>query len=736
MNDSRRYDPRQDACDELAERLATDDGLRLARLMQGVEGLIAAAEPVASGDGSDDPKTAPQPISIWRPRRDPDTDQWIFERPEPHPLGDHYAARRTFALDKDPGTLRICFFGESAAAGYLYAPHLTPAQVLETRLRQLVGHDRVEVIDLARTNERLDSWVRTVEASRPLAADAWVFFTGNNWNLLETPELSPWAPRLRDRQLYASALRRGGFEGPVELARRRLARRVDMAFDHLARLAAEDETQVVLVVPEVDLGSWEVAQPVPWLPGGGARRWHELLDEALRHLPWADTTEVPDTDGLDTAEHCARSMQVLEGGEHPTAHRLLARVHRARGHLDAARQASEDAVEHAAYPRVAMLDSPRAGESVKNLLRRVATRHQFTTVDLPWVFAAEGSTLPSSDPRDVDPPGGEPHFVDYCHLSAHGMDVAMGAAAQAVLDALDQEIQIDPGTCPKLGVDPAVEALASVGAALHGAHRHLGLDGIAGNPSTPFRAWLERALDRSPAIVDTLVDLLAARVAAVPAVLTEAQQRQLASRHRLLLQHGWRWEHLDAPLLRTLFELLEPVVPDTCQDLRQRLLTHHGVGPKPRDLSRAPYLWQPLDRAYPEVMPETEASRRATVRALWPRTGFCLVADGTCPVLLDLVLRLPSIEGWPEERAGDVGLSIDGVPWVHLRVEGTWTRHRVRIPAHLLANVLHRLTLQWPPLPDAGDDALATAVDRLELGREADLFPVFGEVASCVAQAP
>jgi hypothetical protein len=42
--------------------------------------------------------------------------------------------------------------GESVARGYLYDPQFTPAMALEAILQAQLGHNAVEVIDLARTD--------------------------------------------------------------------------------------------------------------------------------------------------------------------------------------------------------------------------------------------------------------------------------------------------------------------------------------------------------------------------------------------------------------------------------------------------------------------------------------------------------------------------------------------------------------------------------------------------------
>lgn len=60
----------------------------------------------------------------------------------------------------------------------------------------------------------------------------------------------------------------------------------------------------------------------------------------------------------------------------------------------------------------------------------------------------------------------------------------------------------------------------------------------------------------------------------------------------------------------------------------------------------------------------------------------------------------------------------------------SWSRTRLTVPAHLLRGGLDRLEIRWPELPPVGTEALEGARRRLELGIEADLHPVFGEVAS------
>src|SRR5436853_275217 len=267
--------------DALAELLATPEGLRTARLLQaaGLLGAPSAPQPRTS-------PRFPEPISLW-PHQEINGET-AFVRPDPLPLGDHHAVTPVLRPKKSLLPLRVAFFGESVAAGYLYAPHLTPAQVLEAQLRAAGGADNFEVIDLARTNETLPSLAATVRASLQINPDVLVLFAGNNWNLLETPEVSPYVPSVTARQRYGQALREEGIAGPVGLAVERLRQAAEAAFGDIAELAWAVHIPVVVVIPEVNLLDWETRQPPVWLHGDGTARWHALYAEAAAKLDGGD----------------------------------------------------------------------------------------------------------------------------------------------------------------------------------------------------------------------------------------------------------------------------------------------------------------------------------------------------------------------------------------------------------------------------------------------------------------
>jgi hypothetical protein len=291
---------------------------------------------------------------------------------------------------------------------------------------------------------------------------------------------------------------------------------------------------------------------------------------------------------------------------------------------------------------------------------------------------------------------------------------------------------------PTPAISPEAEATARLGAAVHTAHRLLTV-----GPKRPIlEHWCQAALDASPGIEEAMLDLIEARCAPCPAVLTAAQQRNLASPYRLLLQHGWRWDHLDAELIEALQAVLERRGRPTGERITRLLLEHHEIsdqgeeGQEGTDLTEAPFLWEPLERFYPEVMRFADLSERATFRSPWPESSFCLVCNAERAerdVEVEPTLRLPAaLPG--ASRRGRVRIAVNGEEVGGMDATERWSRSSLLVPRSSLKPGLNRLSLRWPPPETDGGAALQAAVERLELGIAADLHPVFGEVFSLIAR--
>jgi hypothetical protein len=651
----------------------------------------------------------PEPISIWEPR---EVDgEWVFVRPDPLALGDHFAAVKELRPKKTELPLRVAFFGESVAAGYLYAPHLTPARVLESQLRVAGGEPNFEVIDLARTNETLASLAETVRTSLQINPDVLVIFVGNNWNLLETPEVSPYAPAVTARREYAAALQADGIAGPIRLAAERLRERAETVLDRVALIARAVQIPVVLVLPEVSLADWETRQPPVWLPGDGNARWHGLYEEAIGALKRRD---------FSAASDAARAMLELDGGACASTWRLLAWIEEGLGNPEEARQAALAEVDSANYATLAFLGAPQATTASREIMRSAALRHGFAAVDLRQVFREHtGEKLP-----------GRRLFLDYCHLTSEGIHIAMAAVAAEVLNCsgmLEKDVDwrtLLPGL-PAPVLSPEAEATARFGAAIHTAHRLLPV----GSKGPFLEHWVAAALEASPGVESAMLDFAEARCAPGPAVLTAALRRNFASPYRLLLQHGWRWDFLDADLLEAIQTVLEQRGRPVREGIARLLLQYHAIREGGKDLTEQPYPWEPLERFFPEVMRFEDLGERATFRSPWPSSSFCLICDAEKDVQIEPTLRLPAVLG---SRAGRVAIEINGVEIGGMDATDGWRRDTLRIGRERLRPGLNRLTLRWPAPQEDGAAVLQSAIKRLRQGIAADLHPVFGEVFSLI----
>lgn len=640
------------------------------------------------------------PISIWQP--DFEGEELIFVRPPILPLGDHYADRSSFLKHKKPGTTRICFFGESVATGYLYAPLVSPAKLLEYFLTAACADAPFEIIDLARTNETLEGLIATVESAAQLQPDILVIFVGNNWTMLETPELSPYFPEVEARLSFAQILRKDGMNTLIQEANWRIIQKATTVFDRIATLAKELGSKVILITPEVNLADWENRQACPWLPGNGTAQWYEHFEKAKKALLKSD---------WPLAIQHAWAMEELDASLCPTTYRLLYHAFLGQGKDHLARQAAQAEVDSNRYVGLCFLGAPQINSGFRILQQKIADQHQFARIDLPEIFEQyTGTCLP-----------GRRMFLDYCHLTLEGMQVAMAATAMEVIRLLNKPTKhLDwPSlltNTPVYSASPEADATAKFGAAIHSAHRLLNID----DSSEILQYWCRAALAASPGIQEAMLAFYSSRMKPVPAVLTKTQHQNFHSPYALMMQHGLKYNYIDAPLLQVIEQLLE--VPAAMIQSFENTDTN---------LIHPPYcLWAPVERFYPAAMQVKHLPGQAFFRAVWPESSFTFLQVEKMALQVEITLRLPTIPGWEEKRRDKVLVKIDETPIAKVWVNEKWTKVVLAIESIPSSSCLKRLSLVWPPLPPSGNEAIEGCLSRLELGQFADLHPVFGEVFS------
>jgi len=661
------------------------------------------------------------PIGIWTPRRV--RGELVFVRPPVGRLGDDWCPRRTLRPKRRRGVRRICLIGESAATGYFYAPHVTPATVLEAQLATVCGPGRYEVIDLARVDMQAfsgpHSLIRVAVAALQLAPDMLVIFAGNNW----FSSVAPFPSTDRGHfQVMAAAYREAGAPGLMRLCVEHARSYYPGVLENLAYVARTAAIPVIVVIPEVNQADWQRAAPAAWLPGARTARWYELYERGLTCASAADH---------ERAARIAAQMIELDGGTCSTSHRLRANALVALGRTEEARECCLAEIDSGNW--VPGLEVPGTGRVVREILRRGVEKHGLTCVDLPKVFAEHGRGLP-----------GRALFLDYCHLTPDGMRLSMAAVAAAVVRQPDafgrgaREWRARVARLPDPRVSPARDATAKLTTALYALQWERRIDGES--PLPDF--WLDAALAAGDDIRETMVQYVATRMAPpMVAGLSLSERRlfgpsnrrddgthQLAGEGRRL-RRAW----LNPAAIDAICGALE-----RAGDLRHRrlvtsaLLDRHAICGDDVDLVEPFYHWTADSSAPGYQSDRTSYSARSLYRAFSPVSHFALVSDGGRPLTLDMTVRLPRIER-PRTNE-EVAIEVNRVRAGTLRAGSRWTRTTVRVKRGHLKAGINRVSILWPRIRPEGDAAMKAILGRLERGIPTDLHPVFGEVASLLVR--
>jgi hypothetical protein len=651
----------------LSEAFASEDG---ALLLGRLQALSLAARPLEPTP----PRARGGGIGVWEPRRAKGRGRELVRSPA-------RASEWRFWADVErigpKRKRRVVLLGESVARGYLYDPALTPAGVLASMM------PRREVVDLARTDLTMMELGGLLDGLPALEPDAIVLFAGNNWHNLgfELADVARLAAAVRERGFTGS--RRVFLDGMVLPRARAL-------LDALAATARDLRARVVVVVPEFNLRDWRSEPSVlaPVMPGEDNVVWLAAHARGQEAMGRGD---------LEAAAAAAGAMIDLDEGTSSSSQELLAAVLIARGRTEEAR-ARLEAARDAAFGLLAP-HSPRCPAEVQDVLRDKSAEHGFALVDLPRVFArAQKGQLPD---RRL--------FLDYCHLTRAGMQLAMGEVAACLRR---------PGS-PRASVAgpvlrPEDEAAAHFLAAIHNAHY--------GQAAEVLRHHCARALALAPAFADVMRAYVDSHLG--------PGERWMSASFDVLSAHPAIGRYLsvsDPRLMEKLadFALIEAMVASLEEaGVPARAAAARAMADA--DRSGAIDLLQPSRRAttFRERGSHALGGERAYMQAFTPTSVFFLTRPRAGPVSFRLTCRLPG-------GGGEVTAAIEGEPGVRLAVEEHWQTFEFDLRA---PEGLSRITLEWPVRPPP-PDSLERAARRLERGAYPDVFPWFGEVHAFQARS-
>ena len=651
----------------LSEAFASEDGaLLLARLQAlSLAARLPARAPSPATDGR---------IGVWEPRRAKGRGLELVRSPARASEWRFWADVERIAPKRKR---RVVLLGESVARGYLYDPALTPAGVLASMMRSR------EVVDLARTDLTMMELGGLLDGLHALEPDAIVLFAGNNWHNLGF--------ELTDVARLAAAVRERGFAGTRRVFLDEMVLpRARALLDALAATARDLGAKVVVVVPEFNLRDWRNEPTVlaPVLPREDNVVWLAAHARGREAMARGD---------LEAAAAAAGAMIDLDEGTSSSSQELLAAVLIARGRSQEAR-ARLEAARDAAFGLLAP-HSPRCPAEVQDALRGKSAEHGFALVDLPRVFErAQDGELPD---RRL--------FLDYCHLTRAGIDLAMGEVAARLRRSGAAGASVAGGPALR----PEDEAAAHFLAAIHNAHY--------GQTAEVLRHHCGRALALAPAFAEVMRAYVASHLS--------PGERWMSASFDVLSAHPAIGRYLsvsDPRLMEKLadFALIEAMVASLeeagvpARASAARAMAD-GDGPGAIDLLR------PSRRAttFRERGAHALGGERAYMQAYAPTSVFFLTRPRAGPVSFRLTCRLPG-------GRGEVTAGIEGGADIRLGVEEHWKTFEFDLRA---PKGLSRVTLDWPVRPPPSD-SLERAARRLERGAYPDVFPWFGEVHAFTAE--
>jgi hypothetical protein len=395
----------------------------------------------------------------------------------------------------------------------------------------------------------------------------------------------------------------------------------------------------------------------------------------------------------------------LDAGTAASGWTILADCARDIGDLDGARRYLEQARDSHMWNNTPQ--TPRVLSVVQQALRECASPGRIGIVDLPRCFS-------TWDSRQL--PGGR-LFLDYCHLTAEGIRVAMAATALEIanLFCVERVIPDLPTLVETVAApSPRLEAEAHFAAAIHCAHW--------GQKSPMVSSRCRRAARLSLEVAQAMWEYLELQTRQAPTWSCAATERLSAlaspALRRYILTYG-QAKLFDPVLLPAIAEALEETGRPALAFLDQLRRNERGLTEHPCDLLAPYYRPSFADRdwlGWPTCF----------CRAYSPKSRYPWVASAPGEVGFELTCRRTN-------GSGECRLWINGSCVTHFSLAPEWTTLQFRIPAGLVHAGVNWLEIQWPSeLVDCEKEVELIALDH-EHGRPIPLLPVFADIFSLTA---
>ncbi|WP_281322342.1 SGNH/GDSL hydrolase family protein [Flavobacterium aestivum] len=585
---------------------------------------------------------------------------------------------------------RIVLLGESVTRGFLLDPEYTPAIVLDQLLNSNKEQFGYEIIDLAETNLGMEGIKERYTECMALEPDMVVFLAGNNWR--EDLLVSIGNSQEKQTALQELTQTGDGIAIAKPLIEDYFANIVDDFLAYVGSVANKNKVPVLFAIPEfnlLDCRSTPGERVVSELPYEKLKNWIEAKESAEENLASGD---------IQTCMALAKKMVEIDPS-HPYGFELLADCSIKNEEYKEARHYLEMARDTALFCRTN--SKPRTFKIVQETILVKAASYGIDVVDLPAIFKAHlGGKVPG---RDL--------FLDYCHFSVAGIQVAMDAVYKKVLREFNdtRETHKDVKT-----IIPSNEVLAlgHLFAAIHNAHWGQSYDILLYHCS--------EALSKSKDIAKTMVyycDMISRGAANNVCKSLEKilEDNTKLDRYVHALVPARNMKNMELELVDAMTAVLKSNGVDITNYLLKIRLDDHNIKNRRINLLQNYY--------YATSYDEYQGQKTAFLQARDNKSDFFVVADAKTKAQLSISLRIPGVIN---ENNDVATLYVNDREVEALSVGNKWQTHNIEIPVDFLKNGMNVFKIKWPIVATnrelQGKDSSTTILDAA--------FRVFGEISN------
>lgn len=630
-------------------------------------------------------------VGIWK-RRDDNQLEYVINE-EKAKEWNYWS--KTATIPEKSNRKRVLLLGESVARGYFYDPEYNPSK----ELNHLLNHhseEAFEVIDLARTDLNYEMLTKLIHQSTLLEPDAVVIFAGNNWDAN-----CFWESNCLE---IVKVIENQGIEGLFQYFNRLLMNRVEKIGELIHKLYSSQGVPVILVIPEFNIHDWkDPSMSAPWLSQEDNRVWLEEMRSAKRYMENHNDMEairvLEKVIKMDSSL-CIQSLNLLAQAYHNT------------NQYDKEEQClirAKDAT--IIYPKIS---TPRTVSVVQETLKDCANKYNnIFAVDLRAVFRKASS----------DHKIGREYFMDYCHLTAQGVKLAMSGVSRYIVEYFEQGAKLSmeiPTHMDSMLIDHFPQGEAHFLAAIHNAHW--------GQDKDIIKYHLEKSLSIYPDIEDIMLSFIEFQ----NRNLTVWMSKQTHNYISKISEQGQRYltDNRGLCLDKKLMDCIQDVLGHK-QDLKDYIQTmrNKAYSMKNRELNllQNEYYVDSISQKEAQydlsIIPD-KLKRYGYFKAFQDITKFNFVMDEAKDLVLRIVYRMQVVKS----DTAIMKIFIND----HEVFTGTscqeWTTFNIDVLKELLLEGMNEVKIYWSSINRSKEIELQKIKSDIEIGLIPEVLPVFGEI--------